>query len=149
MAGSPYAGLAALAALGAALALAAPSLLPPRLPELPTKTAPAPAPRAQEAAILSPRPLPTPERVAALFGWAPGPAGSAKAAPRPEAQEAAWLRPVGEIERADGSRWLFFRDERSGRVFGVRDDGSGLIAETPEAFTIAVDDGTWIVPRRR
>jgi hypothetical protein len=56
---------------------------------------------------------------------------------------------VGEIERADGSRWLFFKDERSGRVFGVRDDGAGLVAETPEALTIAVGDKTWIVPRRR
>lgn len=151
MAGSLYGRLAALAALGTTLALTAPALHPSRRPELPAISAPAPAPTpdAQEAALLSPLPLPAPEKVAALFGWSPDPAGSAKEAPRPEARKAAWLRPVGEIERDDGSRWLFFKDERTGRVFGVRDDGVGLIEETPESFTIAVDDGTWIVSRRR
>jgi hypothetical protein len=150
-----YRAIAAFAILASFLALAAPRLLARRAHK--TQSASFPSASITEAPEIAPaaaHPLPPHEKVAALFGWAPAPKTVTEIIPPHEAKTADWMRPVGEVEKGDGLCWLFFKDERLGRVFRLRRDGKAensawLISENPESFTIAVDDETWTVPRRR
>lgn len=150
--------LAALSALAAFLALAAPSLLSRRTGILRDGPSFRAETRERAQSVPSERSLlPPPGEVASLFGWNPKPAplpGSGEQTPDRGMTPAVWIRHLGEVETYDGSLDIFFKDERSGRVLRVRrGDAPGhddrLVEATPEYFTIAMDGGTYLVPRRR
>jgi hypothetical protein len=70
-------------------------------------------------------PRPSAEEVSRKFGR-PGSRSPAKAAPPAlpsPVRKADWLHPVGTIEDSGGTRWLFIKDDRSGRVIRLRADG--------------------------
>ena len=100
--------------------------------------------------------LPPPQTVAALFGWRPVAVPAAPpSAPAPVKSEprADWILPMGQVETAEGTAYLFLKDRRSGRVFRVRLDGrpegeAVLLSSDEDTYRIRYGDETYIVPRR-
>jgi len=90
------------------------------------------------------------EAVAAAFAPPRAPATAAAPPPRPvAAAKAPWLHSIGSVVDAQGARWLFFKDDRSGRILKLRADGvaSGtarLVAAGPEGYTIETDGQLFI-----
>lgn len=101
-------------------------------------------------------PLPSPQVVAALFGWRPATALAASpSAPAPMKSEprADWILPMGRVETSEGTVYLFLKDRRSGLVFRVRLDGrpegeAVLLSSDEDTYRIRYGDETYIVPRR-
>ncbi|MDA8425298.1 MAG: hypothetical protein M0Z80_04100 [Treponema sp.] len=119
--------------------------------------------------VPSPATAPDPEAVVRVFLRARPAFGAAKAAapktpPADRSREpagASWLRAVGSLEDTSGMRWLFFKDERRGRVLRLRGDGSAgeggsariparLVSDETERYVLEVDGETlWVGKARR
>ncbi len=62
---------------------------------------------------------------------------AAQKAPTP----APWLTEIGSIVDEEGSRWLFFKDTRTGRLVKVRADGGGEM----DAVLVRIEDDRYLL----
>jgi hypothetical protein len=97
---------------------------------------------------------PSVEEIVGKFGPA-RPRAASIAAPPPlaPAQKADWLHPVGSFEDPAGCRWLFIKDDHSGRIIKLREDGlateDGRITDSSNGlYVIEVDSNRYSIRGR-